>query len=311
MTDTTIVFDTSNNDDTPKYVSNLSYHPDTDLKVLTIGDPHFKVNNIHESKAMTENLVEIATQMKPDIIICLGDILDRHANIHVTPLTLSIQFLEKLKNIAPLYIIIGNHDRPNNSDFMSEQHPFNALKLWENTTVIDTVYKQTFKGKYEFIFMPYVSPGRFLEGISYLPSENSDNCNLRNCHAVFAHQEFFGAKMGAIISTQGDKWPHNYPIVISGHIHDYGRPQFNIVYTGTPMQHGFGDHNNKTISEFIFYPDIPTRQIDITYNPDDIGNNNSVLLNNSSIDIGWKENRLDLGLMKRVTCHIHPREINT
>ena len=117
---------------TPLYQSNLPYNSETDLKVLTIGDPHFKVSNVPESEAMTKNLIEIAKQMKPDLIVCLGDILDRHETIHVTPLTLSIQFLEELEQIAPLYTIIGNHDRPNNSDFMSDQHPFNALKQWKN-----------------------------------------------------------------------------------------------------------------------------------------------------------------------------------
>ena len=315
----------------PIYHSSLSYDPSTDLKVITIGDPHFKVNNIHESKAMTENLVSMVKQMKPDIIVCLGDILDRHETIHVTPLTLAIEFLEKLKNIAPLYVIIGNHDRPNNSDFMSDMHPFNALKLWDNTTVIDSVYKETFKGKYEFIFMPYVYPGRFLEGISHLPVERGDDVdkdkpNVRSAHCVFGHQEFFGAKMGAIVSQMGDKWPHDYPLVISGHIHDYGRPQFNIVYTGTPMQHAFGDHNSKTVSEFIFYPNMEKRKMDVTLNDSSENANESnstslvdhnvnsqkfPVVNNAWSDVGWAENRLDLGLMKRVICRIHPNQIST
>jgi len=300
------------------YKSTLPYNQETDLKILTIGDPHFKVSNIPESKAMTKNLVQMAREMKPDIIICLGDILDRHETIHVTPLTLSIQFLEDLEDIAPLYVIIGNHDRPNNSDFMSDQHPFNALKQWKNTTVIDTVKKTRFKDKYDFIFVPYVYPGRFIEAISHLQGNDSelDPLTYESCHALFAHQEFFGAKMGAIISQQGDKWPHNYPLVISGHIHEYDRLQHNIIYTGTPMQHAFGDHNNKTISEYVFYPsakrrNIPLSDIETSHSKNiDIVDESSEGIEGIE-GIEWKENRLDLGLIKRIICYIHPSNIMT
>ena len=305
--------DTSNK--VPLYKSTLPYNQETDFKILTIGDPHFKVSNIPESEAMTKNLVQMAREMKPDLIICLGDILDRHETIHVTPLTLSIQFLEALEDIAPLYVIIGNHDRPNNSDFMSDQHPFNALKQWKNTTVIDTVKKTRFKDQYDFIFVPYVYPGRFVEAISHL-QEGDSKLDYESCHALFAHQEFFGAKMGAIISQQGDKWPHNYPLVISGHIHDYGRPQHNIIYTGTPMQHAFGDHNNKTISEYVFYPSAKCRNISLVEAEASYSENIHIV--NEGIEgikgvegIEWKENRLDLGLVKRMICYIHPSDIMT
>ena len=161
-------------------------------------------------------------------------------------------------------------------------------------------------------------PGRFFEAISHLDSASG----VQSAHALFAHQEFFGAKMGAIISQQGDKWPHHYPLVISGHIHDYGRPQHNIIYTGTPMQHAFGDHNNKTISEYVFYPSAQQRNI--TINGSDSTSQTtpqptlqttpqfiSQPTEGSGEDIEWKENRLDLGLVKRVICYVRPDEIMT
>ena len=295
----------------PKYESKLIYNQDTDLKILAIGDVHFKISNIHESKPMSANIISIAKEMKPDLIIALGDLLDKHSIIHVDPLTMAISFLGQLKEIAPLYVIIGNHDLVNNSAFMTNQHGFNALKLWSNTKVVDSVYKETFKNKYELIFMPYVYPGRYLEGISHLPPENPDEPGIRRCHVAFGHQEFYGCKMGAIVSTQGDKWPHNYPLIISGHIHDYQRPQCNIVYTGTPMQHAHGDQNNKTISEFVLTPDMPVRTMCVDTDEDNTPLKHDDFANNLPMELGWNENRIDLGLMKRVICYINPSEINT
>ncbi len=261
-----------------------------ELLILTIGDPHFKVSNIRESEEMSDAIVSLAKERKPDIIVCLGDILDRHETIHVTPLTHSIKFLYRLEKLAPLYVIIGNHDRPNNSDFLSDQHPFNAVKMWSNTTVVDKVVDAKYTvldKKYRFIFVPYVPPGKFEGAIATVDTP------LIGTSAFFAHQEFFGAKMGAIVSMDGDKWPHINPLVISGHIHDYGRPQENIIYTGTPMQHAFGDREDKTISLFTF----KHNQVDISSDEKSNG------------DVIWKEERIELPLTRRAIVYLKTTQI--
>jgi len=198
--------------------------------------------------------------------------------------------LRKLQEYAPVYIIVGNHDRPNNSVFLTDQHPFNALKCWKNTIIIDVVHQEMIKG-HLFTFVPYVYPGRFMEAIDFLygiiketpPAQResllSEKETIKSSHlinlkgeqlsnpidlsigdckkstCIFAHQEFKGAKMGAIISEEGDPWGLNLPLVISGHIHDYDHLQSNIIYVGTPIQHAFGDRSDKTVSWFTFNDD--------------------------------------------------------
>jgi len=83
-----------------------------------------------------------------------------------------------------------------------------------------------------------------------LPDRSIGDWKKSTC--IFAHQEFKGAKMGAIISEEGDPWSLDLPLVISGHIHDYDHLQTNIIYTGTPIQHAFGDRSDKTVSWFTF-----------------------------------------------------------
>jgi hypothetical protein len=53
--------------------------------------------------------------------------------------------------------------------------------------------------------------------------------------------------MGAIISVEGDKWPIEYPRVISGHIHSRQNPQENLYYCGSAMQHAFGESEENII----------------------------------------------------------------
>jgi len=289
------------------------------INVLCIGDPHFKVKNVKETMAMGQALVKLLEARKPDFIVVLGDVLDRHETIHESPLSRAIFLLKKLQEYAPVYLVVGNHDRPNNSVFLTDQHPFNALKCWTNTTIVDAVHQEIIKG-HLFTFVPYVYPGRFMEAIDTLygivkekpppqreslltefllatkevvnddggfyegnivdlvmksshhmqlkeqeyqkqlsePKSNKKSLpdrsigDWKKSTCIFAHQEFKGAKMGAIISEEGDPWSLDLPLVISGHIHDYDHLQTNIIYTGTPIQHAFGDRSDKTVSWFTF-----------------------------------------------------------
>jgi DNA repair exonuclease SbcCD nuclease subunit len=250
------------------------------IKVLTIGDPHFKVGNVKESEEMTQKLINLTKETKPTFIVCLGDILHRHETIHVAPLMRAEEMIRLLSEVAPTFVIVGNHDRPNNSNYLTNEHPFNAMKRWNNTYVVDNVVPANIKG-YNFIFLPYVPPGRFEDAINTIKN-NEDHNPLENVSALFCHQEFFGAKMGAIKSQAGDKWPINNPLVISGHVHDYDRLQSNLIYVGTPMQHAFGDSSDKTVSLFTFNGDGT-----------------------------WEEERKDLGLIKRVIVYLTPEKINT
>jgi hypothetical protein len=217
------------------------------VRLLVIGDPHFKVSNIRETDAMTAAIVRVVQERQPHAIVVLGDVLDRHETIHVSPLTRAIEFLHQLMVIAPTYVLIGNHDLKNNRQFLSNDHPFVALKYWDPSRmiIVDTTTIARI-GAHQFTFVPYVPPGCFGQALDTRPEWTTST-------AIFAHQEFKGARMGAVISEEGDVWPLTDPYVISGHIHDYHEPQVNILYTGTPIQHAFGDRHDKSISFFTFH----------------------------------------------------------
>ena len=205
-------------------------------KILLIGDPHFKVSNETETSQLTTETLKYIKKNEGviDFVVILGDILDTHEKIHIQPLCRAVTFIKKISELKLVYVLIGNHDRINNNDFLTEYHPFSGLKRFENIKIVDKLLK-----KDNFIFVPYVPNGRFNEALK------TANFNIKETEAIFAHQEFKGCKMGAIISENGDVWPENYPMVFSGHIHDFQQPQRNILYTGTPFQHGFGDSADK------------------------------------------------------------------
>jgi DNA repair exonuclease SbcCD nuclease subunit len=79
----------------------------------------------------------------------------------------------------------------------------------------------------------------------------------KKSQCIFAHQEFEGCKMGAIVSVDGDKWDINNPMVVSGHIHSRQKPQENMYYPGTPMQIAFGESENNVVALMKFSNDFP------------------------------------------------------
>lgn len=229
----------------------------TKTTVLTIGDPHCQVSNIPEVELCIERLTKLAEDKNPDLIIILGDTLHTHERLHTTPLNKAYELVNRMRKIAKTYVLVGNHDLCNNQQFLTENHWLNGMKEWENTIIVDTVMTDIINDRL-FVFVPYVSPGRFEEALSTL----DNGVDWRDSDCIFAHQEFFGCKMGAIISVEGDKWSLEYPQVVSGHIHSNQKPQNNVYYPGSMLQHAFGESSKNIIAYLTFDSDQKTYELD-------------------------------------------------
>lgn len=225
------------------------------FKILCLGDPHFKVNNLPVMKLYVDQIEKLVLEEKPDLTVILGDVLHNHSHLNVFPLCDAIDFIKKVSSLSKTVLLIGNHDRPSDSVYLSPIHPFYGLDSLEDFSgkktgliICDSVKKFSLKkGKKEFLFVgvPYVPPGRFEEALSTIGS-------LEGVDLIFAHQEFKGCRMGKIVSTEGDLWSLDSPSVVSGHIHSYQRIQKNLLYVGTAMQHDFGEVEEKGVFFFTY-----------------------------------------------------------
>lgn len=225
------------------------------IKFLVIGDVHFKVTNISEVEIFIAKIEELALSIKPDFIVILGDVLDTHEKIHSIPLNKAVEFFDKMRNISYTYILVGNHDLINNQQFLTDNHWMNSFKYWRNIEIVDKVVDCIVKED-TYLFLPYVPPGRFVEALNTYE-------NWKNCKCIFAHQEFRGCKMGAIISQEGDIWDKEYPLVISGHIHSKDKLQDNLYYTGSAMQHAFGESTKNIVAIITFTDNFIYEEIDL------------------------------------------------
>ena len=214
------------------------------MKILFIGDPHIKTDNHEEIDILVLELKKICESTRIDQIIIGGDLMHYHERIFTQALNKSLEFVMILSTFAPVYILVGNHDMINNQQFLTSNHWLNVLSHYENIKIIDKPMVCTLthlSSPFTFLMCPYVFPGRFIEAIETVSKD------WKAYNVIFAHQEFKGCKMGAIISKDGDEWSEEFPQVISGHIHDNQTPQKNIYYPGSPLQHAFGDTEKRVV----------------------------------------------------------------
>lgn len=211
------------------------------MKVLFIGDIHIKFGNLLEVDKIISYVKENIHVDRIDMAVLAGDILDTHGVVHTQLMNKAYELVNSLlDNAIETYILVGNHDYIDNSQFCTGNHWMTGL----GGNVVDKPISV-----HSIVLVPYVPKGKFHEALNlYLNKE----WTFAKC--IFAHQEFKGCKMGAIISEDGDMWDIDMPHVISGHIHERQRPQQNIYYPGSAINHSFGN-DSQGISIFTINSD--------------------------------------------------------
>ena len=201
-------------------------------RILAIGDQHFTTKNIQEIENFIQEMTKIAVSLKPDIIVLMGDLLHTHEKLHTTPLNKAYEFIRNMRDIALTFILVGNHDYINASQFLTDNHWLNSMKEWRNVIIVDKIVQHRLLDENNtlLVFAPYVEPERFVEALDTIEGD------WKEASLIFCHQEFFGCNMnGNYVSDKG-KWDLSYPQVIAGHIHTKQHLQKNIYYTGSSME---------------------------------------------------------------------------
>jgi len=212
------------------------------MKLLAIGDPHFRTDNIQETKDFTEELKQyLEKNLDIDTIIVLGDILHTHEKLHTDALNAAVDFFKMLVALERnSFVLVGNHDATSNSIFLTKNHWLNILKEWGTITVVDYPTKFKISNDIFITLCPYVPEGRFIEALDLIS-------DWKQSKIIFGHQTLNGAKMGAIVAQDVEEWEEEYPMLISGHIHDKQRVKKNLYYTGSSLQHSYGEGSDKSL----------------------------------------------------------------
>lgn len=229
------------------------------LKLFPLGDPHIDQKTLPIVDAAIPQIYNFIEEEKPDLFVCLGDILEKPGRADTASHKRAVNevlkpFYKKTGNKP--YLVIGNHDRPNKESGISDEHFFNGYEEWLN--VADKVIVSE-----NCVFVPWVKEGTFEKELvnSGIDMARLDASHPERYYCVFAHVEIEGCQNDNLsISGNTDKWPSSRIPLITGHIHKYQRLSNNIFYPGTFYMKTFGEDENKGISFF----EIDTETYEIT-----------------------------------------------
>jgi calcineurin-like phosphoesterase family protein len=192
-------------------------------KIFLIGDTHiglgypnsvdkwFKVHQEYFSDFLIPLLKRKVKQ--GDIIVHLGDLFDNRNIIPINLLNYGMDIVEEISKIAPLHIIIGNHDLWSKSaSEINSVRPFRYIpnvKIYSSTEILE------YNGL-KILMMPFFE--KRLDQIKVI-DEN------KNCDYLFCHSDLNGCKMHltSVAHKNADKIDisdfKSFSKVKSGHIH--------------------------------------------------------------------------------------------
>jgi calcineurin-like phosphoesterase family protein len=217
-------------------------------KIFLIGDSHIGLGypnkadkwlKIHQ-EYFSEFLIPLLKSRvkKGDIIIHLGDLFDNRNVIPINLLNYGLDIVVEISKIAPLHIIIGNHDCwSKSSDEINTLRPF---KYIPNVKIYDKTSKLEYNGN-KLLLMPYIDKRK--DQIDLIS-------NNRDCDYLFCHSDLNGARMH--LTSVGHRNPDKIDVdefrefkgVYSGHIHIVDRHK-NFTFVGSNFQMDRNDYGDQ------------------------------------------------------------------
>lgn len=222
------------------------------VKVLCIGDQHFTTTNVDQIDVFLIELQKYLEEHDIDIIVSMGDLLNFHERIHTLSLKKATDYLHLLSKYCPVYVIVGNHDHINGSQYLTDNHWLYGFKTLgvatkNPITIVDKPILENI-GDVKLLFCPYTPDNKFIDALNTIPKWQFANC-------IFAHQLINGAQMGSITVENMEKWEDEYCLVISGHVHQAqiisnvpksSNYKGHFIYCGS-IFNSFGDASKKRL----------------------------------------------------------------
>ena len=215
-------------------------------KILHLSDIHIRLQQRHkEYRHVFRNFYKHVVKQKPDLIVISGDIF--HQKVHLSPEAIKVagEFFTKLSTLAPVHIIIGNHDT-----IVSQKGRIDSVTAVLNLANLDNIYLYTKSGLYEvdnivfgvfdindekkWPYNPNKEDGKSYVALFHGPINNSVNEVKFSMESKYKLDMFDG-----------------YDVAMLGDIHtrqvlqerSEGKPQ--VEYSGSFIQQNFAEDKSK------------------------------------------------------------------
>ncbi|KAL7272822.1 hypothetical protein RUND412_004354 [Rhizina undulata] len=226
-------------------------------------DIHFQTNDLPRIVATAEWIIDTFRASKVSQIICLGDVLNTRESVNVQALSATVRFLDSLKSIAPVHILLGNHD-------MNLRHSARVSSLdYLDTDQGITVYRDVTAVEVDGVrclMVPWAENHlEVVERLKHILPEE------KQAMLMFGHLAVSGAITQPFSSKRSHHRQHvgvlrgshlvDFKSVFLGHFHHHQRlgREAPVWYVGAPMQHDFRDKSDERRGVLLLDPNaIPT-----------------------------------------------------
>jgi DNA repair exonuclease SbcCD nuclease subunit len=247
------------------------------VKILTIGDPHLRATHLKDGIDLLRWIESVVADVKPDLVVNLGDSLDSHAIIRSEVMCELSRHLDIVTSDlgVPVVMVLGNHDqyKPNDAKY-------HALEVFKHRKLVTVADK------------PMV-----VDGIGYVPYLCTGMAWPKvDAKLVFTHNTFLGANYGFKLANDGIVLPMvsddgiYQDVIVSGHIHLRqlleGGAQTSIIYPGTPRAISASDAGQ---SKGLMLIDSETYETRFIESPFPVWRTLEHAVGNGSIDINDKD----------------------
>ena|ERR1700687_713717 len=226
------------------------------MKVLRVGDPHVKVNNLEESEALLQFVLKLAIENNVDRIEILGDLFHTHAVLRLEVIKFWEKWLDRLSDYKETVVIEGNHDQT--GDYSTTYSALTIFKRLNKKNLI-IVTKPTIIGPIGYI--PYMHDNeKFIQAANELANVEAKVLVVHQTLQGSKYESGFYASDGADSDRISEKILH----IISGHIHslqEFGR----VHYPGTGRWDTVTDANQPKGLWIYSHNDTTGRVIDRTF----------------------------------------------
>ena len=206
---------------------------------------------------LKEYINSLPENSKPGIFI-LGDINDNRKAIDINVSNSSIDIIDEIRKICPIFLLTGNHDLSKRTNYGNNSlRPFS---FQDNVTLISVpteIELSLGKGKKKkhIIAIPYM--GSFNEETKYLLMYKD------TADYALMHTEISKMKMDNGMSITSGVNPDAFNgMIFAGHIHKRQETK-KVIYVGSPFQMSRGDIGNQ---KGIYTVDFNTAEINFIPN---------------------------------------------
>jgi predicted phosphodiesterase len=204
------------------------------MKTLTLVDPHVMASNIAESERLLGFVCDTIVENEVDRIVLTGDLMHNFSVLRVEVVNFWSKWLEKLSSICEVFVLVGNHDKKNQSNDDDLENALDIYNFIGNPKLHIVQHPIAFGA---FGFIPYIhDKAKFVEAANELCSQG--------CKVLYTHAEYDGSKYesGMFIPDGIKPEEINCDLIINGHIHS--RQRFGkVIMPGTARWLNSSDKN--------------------------------------------------------------------